>query len=109
MMPITGMAAASTSLKVKSLIPERRKIIGDVRTDTLDFLTAKGYTVVPSVSNKFMVDLKTDPKPFIAKMATDHHVYVGRVWPVWPTYVRVSVGTKEEMARFKDAFVKVMA
>ena len=109
MMPITGMAAASTSLKVKGLIPDRRKIIGDVRTDTLDFLTAKGYTVVPSVSNKFMVDLRTDPKPVIAKLATDHHVYIGRVWPVWPTYVRVSVGTKEEMDRFKTAFMKVMA
>jgi histidinol-phosphate aminotransferase len=109
MMPITGMVAASTSLNVKDLIPTRRKIIGDVREDTLSFLTGKGYKVVPSVSNKFMVDLRTDPKPVIAKMATDHHVYIGRVWPVWPTYVRVSVGTKEEMARFKTAFVKVMA
>jgi len=109
MMPITGMVAASTSLKVKDLIPTRRKIIGGVREDTLSFLTAKGYTVVPSVSNKFMVDLRTDPKPVIAKLATDHHVYIGRVWPVWPTYVRVSVGTKEEMERFKTAFVKVMA
>ncbi len=35
MMPITGMAAASTSLQVKNLIPERRKIIGGVREDTL--------------------------------------------------------------------------
>jgi len=109
MMPITGMAAASTSLQVKSLIPERRKIIGDVREDTLSFLTGKGYTVVPSVSNKFMVDLRTDPKPVIAKLASDHHVYIGRVWPVWPNHVRVSVGTKEEMEKFKTAFVKVMA
>jgi histidinol-phosphate aminotransferase len=109
MMPITGMAAASTSLQVKTLIPERRKIIGGVRDETLSFLASKGYTVVPSVSNKFMVDLRTDPKPIIAKMATDHHVFIGRVWPVWPTYVRVSVGTKDEMERFKTAFVKVMA
>ena len=35
MMPITGMAAASASLEAKYLIPERRKLIGDVREDDL--------------------------------------------------------------------------
>jgi histidinol-phosphate aminotransferase len=108
MMPITGMAAASTSLQVKSLIPERRKIIGDVRTDTLSFLTSKGFTVVPSVSNKFMVDVKQPGNDIIMKLRGEK-VYIGRVWPIWPTYVRVSVGTKEEMEKFKAAFVKVMA
>jgi len=108
MMPITGMAAASTSLQVKGLIPERRKIIGGVRDETLNFLTAKGFTVVPSMSNKFMVDVKQPGRNIIDKMATEH-IYIGRVWPIWPTYVRVSVGTKEEMERFKTAFVKVMA
>jgi histidinol-phosphate aminotransferase len=108
MMPITGMAAASTSLQVKSLIPERRKIIGDVRTDTLNFLTAKGFTVVPSVSNKFMVDVKQPGNDVIMKLRQEK-IFVGRVWPIWPTYVRVSVGTQEEMNKFKAAFVKVMA
>ncbi len=108
MMPITGMAAASTSLQVKTLIPERRKIIGGVREDTLSFLTAKGFTVVPSVSNKFMVDVK-QPGNNIVMALRKEKIYVGRVWPIWPTYVRVSVGTQEEMNKFKAAFVKVMA
>jgi histidinol-phosphate/aromatic aminotransferase/cobyric acid decarboxylase-like protein len=108
MMPITGMAAASTSLQVKTLIPERRKIIGGVREDTLNFLTAKGFTVVPSVSNKFMVDVK-QPGNNIIMALRNEKVYIGRTWPIWPTYVRVSVGTQEEMNKFKAAFVKVMA
>jgi len=108
MMPITGMAAASTSLQVKTLIPECRKIIGGVREDTLSFLTAKGFTVVPSVSNKFMVDVKQPGNDVIMKLRKEK-IYVGRVWPIWPTYVRVSVGTQEEMDKFKAAFVKVMA
>jgi histidinol-phosphate aminotransferase len=108
MMPITGMAAASTSLQVKSLIPERRKIIGDVRDETLSFLTGKGFTVVPSKSNKFMVDVRQPGNEVIMKLRQEK-VYIGRVWPIWPTYVRVSVGTKEEMDKFKAAFVKVMA
>jgi histidinol-phosphate/aromatic aminotransferase/cobyric acid decarboxylase-like protein len=36
-------------------------------------------------------------------------VYIGRVWPSWPTHVRVTIGTPEEMAKFKTAFLKVMA
>jgi histidinol-phosphate aminotransferase len=36
-------------------------------------------------------------------------VYIGRVWPVWPEWVRVTVGTKEEMGKFKEAFDKVYA
>jgi histidinol-phosphate aminotransferase len=39
----------------------------------------------------------------------DNKVIIGRVWPVWPTKVRVTVGTQEEMNRFKAAVDKVMA
>jgi len=37
-----------------------------------------------------------------------HKVLIGRTWPVWPQRVRVSVGTKEEMAKFKEALEKVL-
>jgi histidinol-phosphate/aromatic aminotransferase/cobyric acid decarboxylase-like protein len=36
-------------------------------------------------------------------------IYIGRVWPSWPTHVRVTIGTQEEMDKFKAAFLKVMA
>jgi histidinol-phosphate/aromatic aminotransferase/cobyric acid decarboxylase-like protein len=35
-------------------------------------------------------------------------VYIGRVWPAWPTYARITVGTREEMAKFRASPVKVM-
>jgi len=35
-------------------------------------------------------------------------VAVGRTWASMPTYVRVTVGTRDEMARFQAAFVKCM-
>ena len=31
------------------------------------------------------------------------------VWPAWPNHVRVTIGTQEEMDKFKTALVKVMA
>ena len=108
-LPVTGMIGASTSLKVKGLVAERRKIIGDNREDVFAFLHKHNFTFVPSESNKFMVDVKRPGQEVIMAMAQNDHVYIGRVWPVWPTYVRVSVGTREEMERFKTAFLKVMA
>ena len=107
-LPITGMAGATASLRSKNLVPERRKIIGDVREDVLAFLEKNRFRYVPSVSNKFMVDVGRPGKQVIEAMAREK-VYIGRVWPSWPTYVRVSVGTQEEMNKFKIAFLKVMA
>ena len=107
-MPITGVAAATASLKSPSLVADRRKLIGDVREECIAFLKAKGFTVVPSVSNKFMVDVRRPGGEIITAMRKEK-VYIGRVWPSWPTYVRVTVGTREEMEKFKAAFIKVTA
>jgi histidinol-phosphate/aromatic aminotransferase/cobyric acid decarboxylase-like protein len=108
MLPITGMAAASTSLMQKNLVPERRKIIGDLRQDTLAFLEKNKFKYVPSVSNCFMVDTGRPGNEIVMAMRAEK-VYIGRVWSVWPTYVRVTVGTQDEMNKFKAAFLKVMA
>ncbi|HYI95386.1 MAG TPA: pyridoxal phosphate-dependent aminotransferase [Bryobacteraceae bacterium] len=107
-LPLTGMVGAHASLKSKSLVPERRKIIGDVREDVFAFLDKNKFSFVPSESNKFMVDVKRPGQEVIKAMA-EHKVYIGRVWATWPTHVRVSIGTKDEMEKFKTAFLKVMA
>jgi histidinol-phosphate aminotransferase len=106
-LPVTGMAGAAASLKSKNLVPERRKIIAGVRTDVLAFLDKHNFKYVPSVSNKFMVDVKRPGNEIIEAMRKEK-IYIGRVWPSWPTYVRVSVGTQDEMNQFKTAFLKVM-
>jgi histidinol-phosphate/aromatic aminotransferase/cobyric acid decarboxylase-like protein len=108
MMPITGMAAASASLQVKGLVEERRKIIGDIREDVFAWLRKKNLKFVPSVTNCFMVDTGRPTKDVIAAMQKEN-VYIGRPWPVWPTHVRVTVGTREEMEKFKAAFGKVLS
>lgn len=107
-LPITGMAGATASLKSKTVVPERRQIIAGVREDVFAFLKKNNFHYVPSVSNKFMVDVGKPGKQVIEAMAREK-VYIGRVWPSWPTYVRVSVGTQDEMNKFKTSFLKVMA
>jgi len=107
-LPITGMVAATASLKSKGLVPERRKIIAGVRENVFEFLDKHNFQYVPSVSNKFMVNVKR-PGGEIIDALRKEKIYIGRVWPSWPTYVRVSVGTQDEMNKFKTAFLKVMA
>jgi histidinol-phosphate aminotransferase len=107
-LPVTGMVGATASLKVKTLVPERRKIIKDVREDVFAFLQKNNITFVPSVSNCFMLDAKMPARRLINAMKKEK-IYIGRVWPVWPTHARISIGTKEEMAKFKVALLKVMS
>jgi histidinol-phosphate aminotransferase len=107
-MPIMAVAAATTSLEDKDLVPQRKKINSDIRSDTFAWLTANNYSFIPSHSNCFMLDTKRPGKEVLAAMAAKN-VYVGRVWPVMPTYVRVTVGTRPEMAKFQAAFKEVMS
>jgi len=105
---ITSAAAAKASLEDKDLISLRRKINADNRAETLEFLTKHGYTIIPgSQANFFMVDVKRPGRDFAALMM-DEKVAIGRTWAAMPTYVRVTVGTKDEMAKFQSAFVRCM-
>jgi histidinol-phosphate aminotransferase len=105
---ITSAAAAKAALQDKDLIASRRKINSDNRETTLEFLSKKGYTIVPgSQANFFMVDVKRPGRVFQQQMMKEQ-VAIGRTWTALPTYVRVTVGTKDEMTKFQTAFVKCM-
>jgi histidinol-phosphate/aromatic aminotransferase/cobyric acid decarboxylase-like protein len=55
-----------------------------------------------------MLDTKRPAKEYVKAMQAEN-VYVGRVWPAWPTYSRITVGTADEMAKFQAATLKVLA
>ncbi|MFY9561753.1 MAG: pyridoxal phosphate-dependent aminotransferase [Terriglobales bacterium] len=106
-MPITAMVAASASLKHTGLVAERKTINADVREEVFQWLDQNGYSYVRSQSNCFMLDTKRPAKQVIDAMAAQK-VYIGRIWPLWPTYARITVGTHPEMEQFQAAFKKVM-
>lgn len=54
-----------------------------------------------------MIDTGRNGRSVIAAMQAKN-VYIGRTWPIWPNVVRVSVGTPEEMMKFRKAFKEVM-
>jgi len=108
MLPVTGLACATASLKVKNLVVERRAINKRVREDTFEFLEKKNVKYILSEANFFMMEVGRPGADFARDMA-NNKVIIGRVWPVWPTKVRVTVGTQDEMNKFKAAYNKVTA
>ncbi len=107
-MPVTALVAARASLADKDLIPTRKKWIADSRVETLAWLKSNGYKPIgTSVSNCFMIDTGRPAHTVIAGMQKEK-VYIGRIWPVWPNAVRISVGSPQDMASFRTAFKKVM-
>jgi histidinol-phosphate aminotransferase len=108
MMPITALVAARVSLEDADLVPVRKKWIADTRTETISWLKAHGYNVIgDSHSNCFMIDTGRDGHSVITALR-GQNVYIGRIWPVWPNAVRITVGSPEDMAKFRVAFKDVM-
>lgn len=107
-MPITAMVAASASLKHTGLVEERKKTNADIREEVFQWLDRNGYSYIRSQSNCFMLDTKRPAKEVIDAMAAQK-VFIGRIWPVWPTYARITVGTRPEMEQFQAAFKKVIS
>ena len=105
--PVTALVAATASLKDAALVPERKRINATIRGETFAWLDRNGYSYIPSQSNCFMLDTKRAAKEVIEAMA-HQNVLIGRSWPVLPTWVRITVGTRPEMEQFQAAFKKVM-
>ncbi len=106
-MPITAVAAATASLKHEHLVAERKQLNAAIRQKTFEWLDRQGFSYVPSESNCFMLDTKRPAKEVIDAMAA-RNVFIGRIWPVWPTYTRITIGTQDEMDAFQSAFQAVM-
>ena len=67
-----------------------------------------GYKYLPgSQANFFMVDVKRSGREFQESMLKEK-VAIGRSWASMPNHVRISIGTRDEMAKFRAAFAKVM-
>ncbi len=108
MLPITGLACATASLKAKSLVAERRAINKKIRENTFAFLEKKNVKYIPSETNFFMMEVN-QPGTEVAQALAKDKVFIGRVWAAWPTKVRVTVGTQEEMDKFTAAYSKLLA
>jgi histidinol-phosphate aminotransferase len=106
-LPVTGMVGAIASLKVKGLVEARRKVIGEIRDETAEWLDKKGFAVLPSEANMLMVDVRRPGRQVFQAMLQEK-VVIGRSWPSLPNHVRITIGTRDEMTKFRAAFSHVM-
>jgi histidinol-phosphate aminotransferase len=97
---VAALKDTANEQKVKSLNKQ-------IRERTTAELAAYGYEVIPSDANFFMVNMKTDIAPLGQKFR-DKGVLVGRKFPPMDNWLRVSVGTDQEMKRFMTAFKEIM-
>ena len=105
---LISAAGAGASLRDTTLVPTRRKINTDNREATLEFLEKNSYKYLAgSQANFFMVDVKRPGREFQQNMLNEK-IAIGRTWKALPSFVRVTVGTADEMAKFQAAFVKCM-
>ncbi len=95
-----GLADTAAQLRVKTMNAE-------VRQRTTDALETRGFRVLPSQANFFMVEIKRDVTPVIQAFKSKG-IAVGRPFPPMTQHLRVSVGTDAEMRLFLDAFADIM-
>jgi len=97
---VAALKDAANEAKVKAITKQ-------LRERTMSELASYGYETIPSDTNFFMVNMKTDVAPLGQKFA-DKYVLVGRKFPPMDNWLRVSVGTDDEMKRFMAAFKEIM-
>jgi histidinol-phosphate aminotransferase len=100
--------AALASLKEPDLVLRQRNLLNDTRRWLCDALTADGRRFVPSETNFLMIHLGRDVQPVIASFR-ERGILTGRRFPSMPDWLRITVGTKEEMAAFVKGLREIMS
>ena len=97
------LLGARASLEDVKLLPQRKALNAQLREETVAWLKSRGFSCTLSHSNCFMIDVKQPAEQVVERLAAQN-VMVGRVWKNWPQWVRVTVGSKQEMQRFREVF-----
>ncbi|MBS0281895.1 MAG: aminotransferase class I/II-fold pyridoxal phosphate-dependent enzyme [Proteobacteria bacterium] len=110
MLPIPSVACGIASLTASDLIAQRRKDLVETRAMTVDFLSKRNVRVIgPSHANMLMVDWKTKTaREMLAAFRAQGVEIAGPRWPVWPNVSRITIGSKDDMRGFFEAFDKVV-
>ena len=109
MLPMTAVACGAASLGLADKIVARRAEMISVREETLAHLKKRGLPYIPSRANMFMVDWGPgkDPKAMMAAFLGEG-VQIGRSWDAYPTMNRVTVGSADDMKKFRAALDKIL-
>lgn len=96
-----GVAAALE--KRDSFVPQRQAALALTRRDLTSWLAERKVKFIPTQANFLMIDCGRNAREFIAGLPK-LGVVPGRAFPPLTNYLRVTIGTDEEMAKFRSAF-----
>ena len=92
----------------KTLVAERRATLAKTRSDLCEWLRQKNLKYIEPQANFLMIDIGREVREFGRAMA-QRGVAVGRPFPPLTQMLRVSVGTDQDMAKFREVFTAVHA
>ncbi len=105
--PILGLRAATAALnEAPALIPKRRATMARIRGELCAWLRQKNFAYIDAHANFVMFDIRRDVREFGAAMLRKG-VAVGRPFPPMNTMLRITLGTDQEMAKFREVFGQV--
>jgi histidinol-phosphate aminotransferase len=101
------IAAASASLRDTARVAECRKKVLETRGWVTEQLQSLHFRVAESQGNFLMTDVRGDVTPLIEEFRK-RNIYVGRKFPSMGNWMRVTIGTPDEMHAFMGAFREIM-
>lgn len=104
--PLPASMAGIASLEDPDLARIRKEETTRNRNETLAALRNAGFTCTDSHANCFMIDTGRPAQETIDALER-RNVLIGRAWAAWPEWVRVSVGSAEDMQKFLQAFFEI--
>jgi histidinol-phosphate aminotransferase len=101
-------AAALASLADAGHVARHRERNQATRAFVQAEVEKAGFRVLPSEANFVMIELGREVGPVLAALR-ERGVLAGRRFPALPRNLRVTIGREEEMRRFVEAFLSVVA
>jgi histidinol-phosphate aminotransferase len=90
------------------LVPMRRRKMSATRGALCAWLKENKLNYIEPHANFMMIDVGRPAPQVISKMLAKG-VAIGRPFPTYPNMVRVTIGSDEDMAGFRKAFLEVLA
>ncbi len=97
-----ALAMGLASLADSEVVPRQRQLLNDTRRWLYAELAKEGRRAIPSQANFVMIDVGQDVVP-VGRAFLERGILVGRRFPSMPNWLRVSIGTPEQMALFVAA------
>ena len=90
----------------QNMLRERRAMLAKTRRELCGWLTEQKLKFIPAQANFIMIDCGRNAREFINTMPR-MGVAVGRPFPPLDNMLRVTIGTDQDMSKFREVFWKV--